>query len=478
MNPQDGTYSSIVAGCVHQADTDSQVLEIRSPWDNSVAGRVALLSKEGLNRAVESAQKGFLKTKKLQSYERAQILSFISQRIKDQKEDFARLITAEIGKPIRFSRLEVDRAVFTFQYAAEEARRIGGEVLPMDLSASSHDRMGIVRRFPIGVILCIAPFNFPLNLVAHKVAPAIASGNAFILKPSPQAPLTSLKLGQIIAESGFPLEAVNVVICSNEDAQALVADERMNMLSFTGSASVGWKLKSMAGKKKVILELGGNAGVIIDASADIDDAVRKNVSGSFAFAGQVCIKVQRIFVHEEVFEEYLKKFIDAAKEVRCGDPSDPETIVGPVIDDAAVKRITESIANAADVGTSVIYGGACSGRVIEPTILVNAPAVCAAATEEIFGPVVTINKVATFAEALQGVNNSRFGLQAGVFTNDLQNIRQAYSELEVGAVIINENPTYRMDHMPYGGVKDSGFGREGVKYAMDAMTEPKLLALS
>ncbi len=478
MNPKTETYHSIIAGQVHPSDALTPAMVIRNPWDHSLTGTVAMISKENLNQAVESACRGFSKTRALQSYERAHILSFISKKIKDHKEEFANLITSEIGKPIQFSRLEVDRAVFNFQYAADETMRMGGEVLPLDLSVSSRDRFGIVSRFPLGVILCIAPFNFPLNLVAHKIAPAIASGNAFILKPSPQAPLTSLKLGEIIRESGYPLEAFSVVVCSNENAQTLVTDDRIQMLSFTGSASVGWKLKALAGKKKVLLELGGNAGVIIDESAVIDAAVQKNVMGSFASSGQVCIKVQRIFVHEKLFDEYLGKFIEAARGLQCGDPRDPETVIGPLIDDAAVARISQWIEDAASEGASKMYGGNYAGRVFEPTVIVNVPATCAVATEEIFGPVVTINPFRTFDDALAGVNDSRFGLQAGVFTNDFQNIRRAYNELEVGAVIINDNPTYRMDHMPYGGVKDSGFGREGVKYAMEAMSEPKLLALS
>ena len=469
------TIPFILAG--EKKNLSATVSTITNPWDNSVVGNVALATEADANEAVEKALLGFQKTKALASYERADILSFVSARMKEQKEEFARLITAEVGKPIQWSRVEVDRACVTFQLAAEEARRIGGESLPLDMNASTKNRIGIVRRFPIGIVLCIAPFNFPLNLVAHKVAPAIAAGNAFILKPPPQAPLTSLKLGELISASGYPAEAFSILPCTNSVAEKLVMDERIKMLSFTGSPSVGWQLKSKAGKKKVLLELGGNAGVIIDKTANIDEAVKKNVIGSFLFAGQVCIKGQRIYVHESVYDIYRKKFIEASRAVKVGNPSDPETVMGPLIDNAAAERVSQWVADAAKQGTTILSGGGRKEKVIDPTVLENAPRTANVFCKEIFGPVVTLHKFGTIQEAVAGVNDSTFGLQAGIFSNDLQNILYAYNHIDVGAVIVNDNPTFRIDSMPYGGIKDSGFGREGLKYAIEEMTEPKLLVI-
>jgi glyceraldehyde-3-phosphate dehydrogenase (NADP+) len=401
----------------------------------------------------------------------------VSARIKDEKEDFARLITAEVGKPIQWSRVEADRAVLTFQLAAEEARRISGEAIPLDLNVNTKGRFGVVRRFPLGVILCITPFNYPLNLAAHKIAPAMAAGNAFILKPPPQAPLTSLKLGEVIAASGFPLDAFSVLPCSNAVAETLVTDERIKMLSFTGSNTVGWQLKSKAGKKKVVLELGGNAGVIVDKSANLEDAVRKNALGSFLYAGQVCIKVQRIYVHDSIYTAYREKFVQAAKSLKAGDPNDTEVHVGPLIDEAAVERVSQWVSEAQKLGATVLAGGKREGNVYLPTVLENVPNTANVYCREVFGPVVTLHNFRSFEEAVTGVNDTIFGLQAGIFSNDYDHILYAYNNINAGAVIVNDNPTFRVDNMPYGGIKDSGFGREGVKYSIEEMTEPKLLVL-
>ncbi len=427
--------------------------------------------------AVDKTLAGFQKSKLLSSHERWQILSTISARIKDEKEAFARLITAEVGKPIQWSRIEVDRAALTFQLAAEEARRIGGEAIPLDLNVNTKGRFGIVRRFPLGIILCITPFNYPLNLAAHKIAPAMAAGNTFILKPPPQAPLTSLKLGEVIAASGFPPDAFSILPCSNAVAEKLVMDERIKMLSFTGSNTVGWQLKSKAGKKKVVLELGGNAGVIVDKSANREDAVKKNALGSFLYAGQVCIKVQRIYVHDSIYPTYREKFVQAAKSLKAGDPSDPEVHVGPLIDDVAVERVGQWVSEAQKLGATVLAGGKREGNVYLPTVLENVPNTANVFCKEVFGPVVTLHKFSSIEEAVTGVNDSIFGLQAGIFSNDYDHILYAYNNINAGAVIVNDNPTFRVDNMPYGGIKDSGFGREGVKYSIEEMTEPKLLVL-
>jgi len=448
-----------------------------NPWDGSVVGEVAFASESTADEAIRNTLKGFELTRKLSSHERSHILEYISGRIKEQKEEFARLITAEVGKPVQWSRVEVERAVLTFQIASEEAKRIGGESLPLDLNANTRGKFGIVRRFPIGIILCIAPFNFPLNLVAHKVAPAIASGNAFILKPPPQAPLTSLKLGDIIEASGYPKEAFSILPCTNAVAEKLVIDERIGMLSFTGSNTVGWQLKSKVGKKKVLLELGGNAGIIVDRTANLEETVKKNVIGSFVYAGQVCIKVQRIYVHESLYDSYRGSFVEATKSLKIGDPNNQDTLVGPLIDDQAAGRVMDWVSQATQLGGRVLAGGRRKDRVVEPTVLENVPKSANVFCKEIFGPVVTLHKFRTIQEAVAEINDSIFGLQAGVFSNEYDNIMYSYNNINVGAVIINDNPTFRIDHMPYGGIKDSGFGREGLKYAIEEMTEPKLLVM-
>lgn len=461
-----------------RSSQDAKTADIINPFNGSVVGTVCLASETDKEDAIQRGVAGFHKTRALPSYQRSEILTYISRGIKEQKEEFARLITAEIGKPIQFSRIEVDRAVTTFQLAAEEAKRIVGEVVPLDLASSSENRFGVVRRFPIGIVLGIAPFNFPLNLVAHKLAPAIASGNAFILKPPPQAPLTSLKLAEIVDASGFPKEALSVLPCSNELAEKLVLDERIKMLSFTGSANVGWYLKSKAGKKKVLLELGGNAGLIIDKGINVDETVKRNAVASFANAGQVCIKVQRIYVHQDIYEEYERKFVEATKAIKMGDPSDSATVVGPMIDDSAANRVFSWIEEAKSKSAKALVGGPQNKRIFEPTVLVNVARDAKIFCNEVFGPVVSLHKVKSVEEAVEGINDSPFGLQAGIFSNDFKNIMYAYNHLDVGAVIVNDNPTFRVDNMPYGGVKDSGFGREGVRYAVEEMTEPKQLVVS
>ena len=450
---------------------------IVNPWDNSIVGRVSLASESDANEAVEKALSGFRKTRELSSFERSEILFSICNQLKQRKEEFAQLITAEVGKPIQWSRVEVERSFGTFQLAGEEAKRIEGDSIPLDLNAATKGKFGIVRRFPIGIVLCIAPFNFPLNLVAHKAAPAIAAGNSFILKPPPQAPLTSLLLGELIEKSGFPKDAYSILPCSNAVAEKLVTDERIKMLSFTGSPHVGWQLKAKAGKKKVLLELGGNAGVIIDKTANIEEAVKKNVIGSFLFAGQVCIKVQRIYVQDVIVDSYREKFVQATRGVASGDPRNAATVMGPLIDDTSADRVSQWVGDAVNQGTKILAGGGRKGRVIEPTVLENVPRTANVFYKEIFGPVVTLHKFATIQEAVAGINDSSFGLQAAIFSNDLQNILYAYNNIDVGAVIVNDNPTFRIDSMPYGGIKDSGFGREGLRYAIGEMTEPKLLVV-
>jgi acyl-CoA reductase-like NAD-dependent aldehyde dehydrogenase len=457
--------------------TSSTISVITNPYDGSVIAQVFHASTTDIDEAIRSAGDAFTVTSQYSGYERSEILRSIAEQIRNRHNVFASLISEEAGKPILFARAEVDRAIATFTIAAEESKRITGEVMPLDATAATRTKQGIVNRFPIGIIACITPFNFPLNLVAHKIAPAIASGNAFILKPPPQAPLTSLLLGEVLVNSGFEKKGINILPASNTDAEMLVTDERIAMISFTGSAKVGWMIKRMAGKKKVVLELGGNAAVIVDASADIPHAVSRCVLGGFGYAGQVCIKVQRIIVHDTIADEFKKQLIDAASRIPSGDPSKDTTIVGPMISEDEARRVESWINEAVEAGARIVIGGKRSGRMVEPTIIDNIAPEMKVCSEEIFGPVITVEKYTDIKEAVERINKGKYGLQAGIFSNSHQSIQFVYRHLHVGGLIVNEYPTFRVDSMPYGGVKDSGFGREGVRYAMEEMMEMKLLVL-
>lgn len=414
----------------------------------------------------------------LPSHARYGMLQKIAARLHERKEEFARTITAESGKPIVDARREVGRAVQTFTVAAEEARRIPGEVIPLDWIPGTDSHLGIVRRYPIGPILGITPFNFPLNLVAHKVAPALAAGNPILIKPAPQTPLTALMLGEVAVEAGVPPGGLNILPCDNATAERLVTDPRFKLLSFTGSAAVGWMLKAKSGKKKVVLELGGNAGVIVDADADLDAAAQRCAAGGFGYAGQTCISVQRILVHHTVADAFSTKLLLQVARMKAGDPTDESTVVGPLIDQAAAHRVEEWIGEAVARGARVLLGGKRMGSVVEATVLTNVAPDMKVSCREVFGPVVTVTPYRRFDEAIDVLNDSDYGLQAGVFTQDVNKAFHAFRRLEVGAVLINEIPTFRADHMPYGGVKDSGMGREGVRSAIEDMTEPRLLVLN
>lgn len=455
-----------------------RVKTILSPYDGRIVGEAFLATSKEVVEAVDIAAGSFAATSALASYQRSDILNFIAHEVEAKKEQFAATITAETGKPITFSRAEVDRSIFTFAVAAQEASRIGGEVLPLDLAPHSLHRTGVVRRFPIGPVAAITPFNFPLNLVAHKVAPAIAAGNPIVLKPSSNGILTALLLAEIIARSPLPAGVFGVVPCTSDDARQLVTDERIKLISFTGSPVVGWDIKSRAGKKRVVLELGGNAGVIVDRGTDITKVVPRIAQGSYGNAGQSCIAVQRIFVHEEVYNRFESAFLEVSLSTPVGDPSNPATVVGPMIGEAAAKGVEAWIKEAVAAGARVLCGGSRQGAVLQPTVLTNVKPEMKVCNQEVFAPVVTLVPFHDFKEAVQRVNDSSFGLQAGVFTNNLSDAFYAYEHLEVGAVVVNDYPTYRIDHMPYGGVKDSGFGREGIKYAIESMTEMKLLVLN
>jgi glyceraldehyde-3-phosphate dehydrogenase (NADP+) len=402
----------------------------------------------------------------------------VAQGIAERKQEFARTLAQEAGKPIKAARTEVERAIFTFTVAAEESTRGYGEYLPLDWQEFTAGRWGIVKRFPLGPIAGITPFNFPVNLVAHKVAPAIASGCPMVLKPAPQTPLSALLLAQTVQQAGWPDGALNVLPLSNEDASLLVTDERLKLISFTGSAPVGWDIKRRAGKKKVVLELGGNAGVIVHNDADLNYAAERCVAGGFAYAGQTCISVQRILVERTVFGKFTELLLVAVKKLKAGDPMDDTTDLGPLIRESDAVRTVDWVQEAVRGGARLLAGGQRKGSVVEPTVLTNTRTDMKVNCQEIFGPVVTVEAYEDFGDALRQVNNSPYGLQAGIFTRDVKLLFNAFEELEVGSVIAGDVPTFRIDHMPYGGIKDSGLGREGLRYAIEEMTEPKLLVMN
>lgn len=453
-------------------------VEVRNPFDQSVVAQVCRADAKDALDAVSAASAAFTLTRCLPAYERARILRQVADEINERREELARLMTHEAGKPVRDARVEVSRATNTFTVAAEEAKRIGGEILPLDWTPGSENRTALVRRFPIGPVLGITPFNFPLNLVAHKVAPAIASGNPIIIKPASQTPLSALRLGEMVTRAGWPKGAISVLPCSNEVAAQMWRDERIQKLSFTGSAEVGWRLKGEVPRKTVTLELGGNAAVVIHRDAEIERAVQRCVQGGFAYAGQSCISVQRIYLHEEIADTFLRSFVDGVKDLRVGDPLDEQTDVGPMINLAAAERAEAWINEAIDAGARILAGGRREGSLLQPTVLADVAPDLKVSCEEVFAPVVVVEPYSDFDSVVRRVNDSRFGLQIGVWTRDYRRIFAAYKELEAGAIIINDVPTYRADHMPYGGVKDSGVGREGIRSAIQEMTEEKLLVLN
>ena len=452
--------------------------EIRSPFDGAVVSRTFVGTRQHAEQAIAAAVKAFGTTRRLPAFERQRVLRAVAAAIAARREEFARSICLEAGKPIKVARVEVDRAVFTFQIAAEEATRLGGEYLPLDWQESTAGRWSIVKRFPVGPITGITPFNFPLNLVVHKVAPAIACGCPMVLKPAPQAPTASLMLGEIVQQAGWPDGGLNVLMLSNEDTGVLVEDERIKMISFTGSAPVGWAIKARSGKKRVALELGGNAGVIVHGDADLAYAAERCVVGGYTYAGQTCISVQRIFVERNVYGKFTELLVAGVQKLRSGDPMDDTTDVGPLIRESDAQRAVEWVQEAVAKGARLLCGGARKGSILEPAVLSNTQPDMKVNCKEIFAPVVTVEPYDRFEEALERVNASDYGLQAGVFTRDAKRIFQAFEELEVGGVMAGEVPSFRIDHMPYGGVKDSGLGREGLKYAMEEMTEPRILAMN
>lgn len=457
--------------------SEGQPTEIHSPFDQSLVGRVHYANRTHVETSIRAAVDVFPITRTMPSYQRERILNTIASAIAARREEFAQTIALEAGKPIRTARIEVDRAAYTFKVAAEESTRIPGEYLALDTLEATAGRWGIVRRFPIGPIFAVTPFNFPLNLVAHKLAPSIAAGCPIILKPAPQTPISALKLGEVIREAGWPAGALSVLPLSNEDANLLVTDDRIKLLTFTGSA-IGWDLKSRAGKKKVALELGGNAAVIIHSDADLHFAAERCTAGGFTYAGQSCISVQRIFVEKSVYPAFTDLLVSAVRKLSLGDPLKESTNVGPLIREADAIRAEQWIHEAVSQGAKLLCGGARRGSLMEPAVLTNTLPQMLVNCREIFAPAVTVEPYHDFPEAIAAVNASSFGLQAGVITRDARLIFAAYNELEVGGVVAGDVPTFRVDHMPYGGIKESGLGREGLRYAIEEMTEPKLLVMN
>ncbi len=452
--------------------------EVRSPYDNRLVAHLPVADEAAMDAAIAAAVEVFAELRSWPRYRRRDVLLAIAAGLTAKREALACLMTAESGKPIAFSRIEVDRAVTTFGLAAEEATRFGGEVLPLDLSAATADYTALVTRFPMGPIGAIAPFNFPLNLVAHKLGPAIAVGNPVVLKPAPQSPLSALALAEICFAAGLPMAALSVVHCAIPTAEKLATDPRLKLLSFTGSATVGWHLKAVAGEKRVVLELGGNAAALVCADADLDWAAERIALGAFAQSGQVCIKVQRVLVEAAIYDAFQAKLIERTASLKVGDPSDPAVVCGPMIDQANADRVVSWIEEAVAAGAKLLMGGERDGAVIRPTWLTHTTASMKVEADEVFGPVATLAPVASFEAGIEQINASAYGLQAGVFTHDLRRIWRAYETLDVGGVIINDYPTLRVDNYPYGGIKASGLGREGVRYAMEEMSELKTLVLN
>jgi acyl-CoA reductase-like NAD-dependent aldehyde dehydrogenase len=451
---------------------------VSSPYDNSVVAVISEAERGDVEVAIESAVQALNVTRRLSSHQRASILREITQSIIDRRDEFARTICQEAAKPIKTARLEVERAINTFQIAAEESTRIYGEYLPLDNLEATAGRWGLVKRVPVGPVFAITPFNFPLNLVAHKVAPAIAAGCPLILKPAPQTPISSLMLAEIIDSSAWPDGAFAVMPLSNDNAGLLVEDDRIKLLTFTGSAAVGWALKNKAGKKRVTLELGGNAGVIVHSDADIAYAVQRCVAGGFSYAGQTCISVQRILVHQLIFDQFKDQLLAGVSKLRCGDPALDTTDVPPLIRERDAIRVVEWVDDAVQSGAKVLCGGKRKGSMVEPTVLTETTPNMRVNSAEIFGPVVTVEPYETFDEAVRLINGSQYGLQAGLMTHDARLIQTAFDEIDVGGLIVGDVPTFRADQMPYGGVKDSGLGREGVRYAIEDMTERKLMVMA
>lgn len=455
--------------------TTSTLLKVTNPYTNSKFKEVYQAGIEELEDAIRSAQEIEEVLGNLPCHKKYSILMEIASRMKEKRDEFAHTITIEAGKPIRFSYAETDRAIQTFIVAAEESKRLPSEYFQIDWTPQGEGKEGLVKYFPVGLIAGISPFNFPLNLSVHKIAPAIAAGCPIILKPARTTPLSALLLAEIVNQTELPKGALSILPMNREIGNQLVTDERFNLLSFTGSPEVGWEMKKHAGKKRVVLELGGNAGVIITPTASIDQALIKCINGSFSYSGQVCIHTQRIYIHKDKFDEFTNRFLGKVKELIIGDPMNPSTDISSMIDFENAIRVEDWVNEAIRNGAKKLIGGERKGSYFEPTVLTNTKRSMKVCNSEVFGPVVVLEPYSSLSDAIAEINSSEYGLQAGIFTNSIDEQNTAFSKIKTGAVIINDTPTFRVDHMPYGGIKKSGFGREGVKYSILDMLEPRLL---
>ncbi len=460
-----------------RAEAPNRGLAVTNKYTGQVAAHVALADDDAIERGIALSVAAAPLFAAWPAYRRQEVLSYAVGRFRERFEELAHVLCIEAGKPIRDARGEVTRLIDTFRVAAEESVRIGGEVMTLDISARARGYRGMTRRVPIGPCSFISPFNFPLNLAAHKVAAALAAGCPFVLKPASLTPIGALLIGEVLAETDLPPGTFSILPCSRAGAGAFTTDERLKLLSFTGSPEVGWELKRVAGKKKVVLELGGNAAVIVEPDWDLDDAVARIAIGAFYQSGQSCISVQRILAHESIYDALRERLIARTRELVCGDPLDEATFVGPLISVAEAERVERWIASAVRAGGRLLCGGRRDGALLTPALLEDVPRKEPLVCDEAFGPVAVLSRYADFSDALAQVNDSRFGLQAGVFTRDLYKAQAAWDALEVGGVVVGDVPSFRVDNMPYGGVKDSGLGREGVRYAIEDMTELRLLVV-
>ena len=468
------TYPLYLNNKAAQPNTD---LEVTDKFTGEVAFRTALASPEVIDEAIAGAVKATEPMARMASYERQAVLQHCVDRFTERFDELAFALCVEAGKPIKDSEGEVTRLIDTFRIAAEESVRMYGEVMPLDISERAKGYQSIWKRYPIGPCSFISPFNFPLNLAAHKVAPAIAVGCPFVMKPASKTPLGAIIMGEVLAETDLPEGAFSILPASRDGADLFTVDERLKLLSFTGSPAVGWDLKARCGKKKVVLELGGNAAVVVDHDADLDDALERIIFGAFYQSGQSCIGVQRIIIHESVYDRFKDMLVERTKTLVAGDPKDRDTFIGPMISEKEASRLKGWIDEAVEGGASLLTGGKCEGNMLEATLLEGVHKDAKALNEEAFGPLAILQKFSDFDDALAEVNRSTFGLQAGIFTRDLFKMFDAWDRLEVGGVVINDVPSYRVDNMPYGGVKDSGLGREGIKFAMEDMTEIRNLVI-
>ncbi|REJ68081.1 MAG: aldehyde dehydrogenase family protein [Planctomycetota bacterium] len=461
----------------NRAVAANEDLEVTDKFTGQLATRVALAASSEIDAGIAAAVEAADPLRRMAPYERQAVLYHCVKRFEDRYDELAMTLCIEAGKPIRDSRGEVTRLIDTFRVAAEESVRLGGEIMNLEISPRARGYRGMWKRVPIGPCSFISPFNFPLNLTAHKVAPALAVGCPFVLKPASRTPIGALIIGEVLAETDLPAGAFSVLPCRRDGAELFTTDERLKLLSFTGSPGVGWALKAQAGKKKVVLELGGNAACVVDEDADLDDAVERLVFGAFYQSGQSCIGVQRILIHASIYDELRERLVAATAALVTGDPKDEATFIGPMISEKEAQRLAGWIDEAVAAGGKLLCGGQRDGALLQATLLENVPLDQAVCTQEAFGPVAVLSEFSEFDEALAQVNDSTFGLQAGIFTRDLYKMQQAWDELDVGGVVIGDVPSWRVDNMPYGGVKDSGLGREGVRFAMEDMTEPRLLVI-